>query len=230
MLEKMRRRYSGDTAPGHYDFAMLTKSGEKRWVEFSVASIEYQGQPAMIGTGFDVTERKRAEEALGESEKRYRLLFERNPDGVFTVDTGGRFLLVNAACEWISGYGTGELLQMAFMDLCAPDQLAQTVEAFQRTLTEPHHYLETETALIRKDGRRVELWTNGEALIHEGKVVGVHCTVKDITARKRAEAALRESEWFIKSITEASPNSLLASHSEITRFASSTARPSSDTS
>lgn len=76
MEERARRRQMGESIPNHYDFAMLTKSGEKRWVEFSVATIEYRGQPAIIGTGFDITERKRAEEALRLRNERLALLSE----------------------------------------------------------------------------------------------------------------------------------------------------------
>lgn len=55
--------------PVHYEFAMVTKSGEKRWMDFSPALISYHGQPAIVGTAFDVTERKLAQEALIRTEK-----------------------------------------------------------------------------------------------------------------------------------------------------------------
>lgn len=129
-----------------------------------------------------------AEETLRESEERYRLLFDRNPDGVFVVDASGRFQVVNPACEVISGYTMEELLGMTFMQLCAPDQLDNTVEHFERTLrhlTRPQF----ETTVIRKDGRRAEVWVVGEPIITEGNTLSVHCTAKDITERKQEEDA-----------------------------------------
>jgi PAS domain S-box-containing protein len=116
----------------------------------------------------------------------HRLLFERNPDGVFSLDTAGRFTVVNPACERISGYSRAELLGKAFFELCAPDQLAKTVEEFERCLRNPA-YAQIETALIRKDGRRVELWVAGEPSVAEGRVVALHYTAKDISARKQAQ-------------------------------------------
>jgi PAS domain S-box-containing protein len=130
------------------------------------------------------------EQVLRQDEQRYRLLFDRNPDGVFAVDTTGRFVLANASCESISGYPIIELLQKTFMELCAPDQLAQTVAQFEHNFIEPVH-LEFETALIRKDGRRVELWVAGEPIVVSGKLMYVHCTAKDITDRKLAIDQLR---------------------------------------
>ena len=80
----------------------------------------------------DVTEQLQTQEALRQSEQRYRMLFDRNPDGVFAIDAAGRFLLANHAAEAICGYTVEELLKTNFSDLCAPDQLPQTLERFQR--------------------------------------------------------------------------------------------------
>jgi len=137
-------------------------------------------------------ERKRAADALRESEQKYRLLFDRNPDGVFSANVAGRFIMANAACEQICGYPIAELVQKTFMDLCAPDQLAKTSERFQEHIA-GLGYAQLETAVIRKDGRRVELWIAGEPIRNNGEFV-MHCTVKDITVRKAMEAALASAK------------------------------------
>lgn len=144
-------------------------------------------------------QRKVLDEALHDSEQRYRLFFEKNPDGVFSVDAQGRFLVVNPACEALSGYSKAELVGRHFAEICAADQLAATMARFQRLLHEPG-YSELETAMIRKDGRRVELWVAGEPVLKEGVPVGMYCTVKDITQRKQFQVEL---ERLVKQRTAA---------------------------
>ena len=132
-------------------------------------------------------------DAMWESEQRYRSLFERNPDAVFALDASGRITLANPACTTISGYSVEELIGKRFVELCAPDQQDATIRKFQRTMAgEPPENLNT--ALIRKDGRRVNLLVTGGPVVEDGKVVAIHCAAKDITEAQRAEVALRISE------------------------------------
>ncbi len=119
----------------------------------------------------------------------YRRLFEQNPDGLFAVDAGGSFTLVNPACEQICGYAAAELLQMTFMQLCAPDQLERTVAHFHSVVGRRSRS-ELETALIHKQGHRVELWITGESIETPGLGRQTYCTVRDVTQRKQADEAL----------------------------------------
>ena len=147
----------------------------------------------------DVTHRHRMAAALRDSEQRYRLLFDRSPDGVFAVDTNGRFTEANPACEIISGYSRAELLQRTFMEICAPDQLSQTVASFRENVLQGVESA-MESALIRRDGQRVEVWIAGQPIVAEGKVVAVHCTAKDVTDRKRAEQRTRRQNAVLAGI------------------------------
>lgn len=64
LIDLARRRQSGDTVPTHYEFRALTKKGKTLWIDFSVGSMIYEGKPAIIGTGIDITARKEAEERV----------------------------------------------------------------------------------------------------------------------------------------------------------------------
>ena len=87
--ERAQARLRGETAPARYELKIITKQGEERWVDFSASMTYYQGQPAIIGTAFDVSKRKRAEESLielsgrliqGQEEERTRLARELHDD------------------------------------------------------------------------------------------------------------------------------------------------------
>jgi PAS domain S-box-containing protein len=171
---------------------VLHKDGSIRWLESRVTPFTSDGQGRwreVLGVARDLTNRVRAEEKLRLSEERYRLFFDRSPDGVFVVDSTGRFVVVNPACELISGYSPQELLDKRFADICAPDRLEHTVRSFSGQMV-AGGYNQFETALIRKDGRRVELWVAGETVYDGGRLVGMHCTAKDITERVRGREEL----------------------------------------
>ncbi len=79
------------------------------------------------------------------------------------------------------------------------------MEQFQRNLREPK-YAEIDAAIVRKDGSRVELWISGEPIAHDGKVVALHCTARDVTERKRFLSVLQESEQQFRTLADSIPN------------------------
>jgi PAS domain S-box-containing protein len=119
----------------------------------------------------------------------YQALFERNRDGVFLLDQQGRFVAVNSAAETIGGYTAVEAKELTFQVLCAPDQLERSIQAFALALSGETH--EFETAIIRKDGQRVELQLMGGPVIIDGDIRGLFVIARDISHRKVAEDDLR---------------------------------------
>ncbi len=182
--------------------------------------VEYASNPVVEGgkvvgavvTFSDVTERKRAEEALEESEQRYRSLFEHNPDAVYSFDLEGRFLSANPACERLTGYTAGELSRMSFVPFIVPEDLPRTMRHFRGAAAgEPQNY---EIAGISRDGRRVELEGTKLPVVVGGEVVGVYGIAKDVTERKEAEESLRESEARFRKLFENPAEALFVIHPE----------------
>jgi diguanylate cyclase (GGDEF)-like protein/PAS domain S-box-containing protein len=138
------------------------------------------------------TEHKRVERLLKENEQRYKSLFEYNPDAVYSFDLDGNFLSANPACYKLSGYKVKELMKMAFMSLIAPEDLEKTLYRFQEAAKgKPQNY---DTAIIHKDGHRVEVNVTNIPIIVDGEIVGIYGIAKDITERRWAEESLRERE------------------------------------
>jgi len=135
---------------------------------------------------------KQVKQRLEESEQRYRSLFEHNPDTVYSLDLDGNFLTANPASQKLFGYSVQELVRMSFVPLIVPENLEKAVYWFRKASTgSPQNY---ETALVHKDGHRVELNVTNMPIYIGGKIVGVYGIAKDITERKWAEESLRERE------------------------------------
>ena len=150
---------------------------------------------AVMESNTDITEQKRSEEALRESEERSRSLFENNIDGIFSLDMNGYFTDANPAALRLSDYTMEELRTMTFAQLTAPDKLEEALGVFKQVLAGAT--IPIETALIDRHGRRVELIVHGTPIMAHGNLVGVYGVVADITDKKRAEEALRDREQML---------------------------------
>jgi PAS domain S-box-containing protein len=142
------------------------------------------------GTIADITESKHAEEALRESEERYRELFENAKDAIYVHDLGGRYTSLNQAAEKLSGYSREEIVGKHFSNFVAPRDLKHVRSNLCKKLDD-----EGETAyqidLITKDRRRVPVEVNSRLIFENGRAIGVQGTARDITERKRAQEALQ---------------------------------------
>ena len=176
-------RYAVERKRGEEEIRRLNADLERR-----VAERTAQLQAANDQLTREVAERQQAEESLRESEARYRSLFEGSLDAIFAVDGTGRFVTVNPAAVRMSGYSADELAAKNFAELCDPGYLEVTQAAFLQAMGgEPQ---EIETAMIRKDGQRMELRVGGAPMTVAGRMLGVFCVAEDITDRKRAEERL----------------------------------------
>ena len=144
----------------------------------------------------DITERKRAEEALRESEQRYRQLFETESDAIFLMDSeSGRFVDANQSALKMYGYSREEFLCLSHVDVSAePDQTRQAVAAKQTAVPLRWHR--------RKDGAVFPVEISGGYFESQGRKMHV-AAIRDITLRQRAEQQLRDSEQFAQSTIDA---------------------------
>src|SRR5918999_300701 len=149
----------------------------------------------LVGTTRDVTDQKEAQEALKESEERFRTAFEDAPIGVALVDLDGRRFRVNRAlCEML-GYSEEELLSKDYKEHVHPDDHEISTEHLRRTLEKGEGSYTLERRYIHADGHTVWNLTN-VSLIQDSQGNPSHlvCLHQDITERKEAEEKLRKSE------------------------------------
>ncbi len=158
-------------------------------VEINSRYIEYDGQPAILSTSRDITERKAFEEALKNSEQRYRTLFEHSGDAIFVHDMEGRFLDVNqTACEML-GYSRDKLLEMTPQDVAVPED-AQLFSEHMQQLTQDQQIV-FEAQHLRQDGTTVPVEVSSRHIEYDGQPA-ILSTARDITERQEAARQIEQ--------------------------------------
>ncbi len=142
----------------------------------------------------DVTESKRAVEALREGEARYRQLTEQTTDIIYNCDLEGRFTFVNPTAMRLMKYTEEELLGRHFLSLIRDDYKARTAEFYERQRREHIRSTYFEFPAIAKDGTEVWFGQSVQIVEEHGRAVGVQAIARDITQRLALEDQLRQAQ------------------------------------
>jgi PAS domain S-box-containing protein len=185
------------------------------WINVTAAPLHLKQYGVVVAYG-DITERKRAEEALAAHERKYRDLFEANQDGIslFRINpdrTPAPFLDVNEAAAALVGYSRHELAEMTVMDVeqaVSPEIIDQRLATLEQT-----GQVRFETVLIAKDQREIPVEVLARTINYEDGLAVMNI-VRDISERKQAEAALRaslaEKEVLLREVHHRVKNNLAA--------------------
>jgi PAS domain S-box-containing protein len=190
---------------------LLRKDGTKVDVQFSNKRIFIEGIQYMHTTARDISEQKRSECILRESEARYRQFYEEDLAGYFVSAADGRILECNPSFARILGWDSvNELLQSDMHETC---ELAGERSRYLKALKHAHVLVDYERELIRKDGQRIFVTANvvGE-FDPAGELFRIRGYLFDVTARKRGEQALADRLQEIESIMNVLPVGLLIAH------------------
>ena len=173
-------------------------------VESRAMPFVFKGQQAIQVAISDITERKRAEAALRQSEDSFRELFENANDIVYTHDLEGTFTSLNRAGERITGYSRAEARQLNIAAVLAPGyaDLARQMMA-QKTMEQTPTVYQLE--IIAKAGHRVRLEVSTRLVYKDQQPVAIQGIARDVTDRQRSEEVLQETQTFFHSFMNNSP-------------------------
>lgn len=195
-------RIKNEDVINEYEVKFIRKDGEARWIRISAVPMEYEGRKAILGIIFDIDERKKAEEALRQSEEMFRAVAE-SMLAEITIYQGDKFVYANPYAEILTGYKVEELLNMNFWELVNPEyrELAkQRGYARQRGENVPSRY-----RMIIQTKSGDEKWIDFSAVTiqYNGKpaVLG---TAIDITEQEKIQTALANSEEQYRAFIEQS--------------------------
>jgi PAS domain S-box-containing protein len=178
-----------------YEYRITTRDGEIRWIIEIVTPILFKGERALVGNSMDITERKQAEEALKESEEKYRLSFENVSDVICSIDRDFRFVTVSPSVEKILGYKPVEIIGRsveALNDIIAPESLEEALSATIKVLN-GESISDAVFSFVAKDRTRKIGEVSASPIIRGGTIVGVIAIARDITERKQTEQTLNSS-------------------------------------
>jgi len=207
MLSRHReRRKNPSSVKRKYEVRLINAKGEIRNVILFITMIP--GTKQSVVSMLDITERKRAEEELKNSEERLKILFEYAPDAYYLNDSKGRFIDGNKAAENLIGYKKEELIGKNILNLglLSPKELLKALNVLQKNIqgqsTGPDEF-----TLNRKDGSQVSVEIQTYPVKIKGKTV-ILGIARDITERKQAEMALKESEEKFRLAFQNSPDAI----------------------
>lgn len=189
------RRQKGEDVPSKYEFKGIKKDGTTVFVEVSAAGIIYRGEPATLAYLRDITEHKMMNDALKESERRYRDLVENALVGIYAADINGCISYINNTFSIMFGFDSRE--EMISIGLASRFKNHKDRRMFVKTLLKAGKLNNFELELLKKDGQTINVLLN--ATSKDNIISGM---VLDITEHKLSEQLLRQSEEKYRNIFE----------------------------
>ena len=218
--EELLERWTNNIASKIFSKEMLRikrDDGTVRWVlGHAIPEIRNDKFTGYVGTITDVTDLVNAEQALRESENKYRSLAETSSDLILTFDINGKITYLSSVVEKITGYSADEILRKSFWEFIVPEYVESTVGKFKKGIIGEQFPL-YEIELQHKNGKRISVEVNSTAIYDtERKIMGGLAAVRDITDRKKVEKALKESEARLKRFSHITTEGIIIHKNGIT--------------
>jgi len=193
-LIRREKRKRGNYHPSEYEISIVRKNSEVRHLQVSRKEILWNGERQFQVIYQDITERKRAEEALKKSEEMLRVIAENMSDMIRVADLQGNNLFVSPSHFKGLGYKQEERIGKSGFDIVHPGDVEKIIDVFSEGLAS-NRVIKVEYRVKHADGRYLWLETIGDLLRDaQGKATAVVMSSRDITERKRMDEKLRDSE------------------------------------
>jgi PAS domain S-box-containing protein len=189
------KQASKDKTFPQLDYRIVRPDGTVRAIQANArVDVDETGRIVkMWGTAQDITERKRAEKELRESEARYRQIIEHASELIYRTGADGRFTFVNSVATRLMKYSEDELIGMPYFELIRPDWRKAAAQFYAAQVKEKRQNTYFEFPAIAKDGSEMWLGQNMQLVTEGGRFVCLQAVARDVTERKRMEEDLEQA-------------------------------------
>ena len=208
VVERHVRRLQGETPPNVYDFRVVDERGHIRWVQINAVSINWEGKPATLNFIVDVTQRKRAEAALRDSEEFSSSLLANCPTPMLVINPDTSLKYANPALEALTGFTSERLIGTVapypwWIDQMLPKYFADLREAMTSGVEK------LEQVYCKRDGERFWVEVTCMPVRANGELKYCLAAWVDVTERMMAEAQIRQSEAKFRNIINRSADAIV---------------------
>ena len=200
VVERHLRRLNGEAFEQVYPFRVVNKDGSVGWVEIRAVRIEWEGRPATLDFLTDITKRKLAEEALRQSEEKYRTILEEMDEAYYELDAEGNYTFFNDVVCRQSGYSGKSCSALTTRLTHCPRKGGRIVEAYSSVFSTGIARRWVPLVNIRKDGSRIYLEDSIYPLRNQkGEIIGLRGLSRDVTDRVKAEKDIQQRAALLDS-------------------------------
>lgn len=211
MLRLYRHQLKQRTRETRFEFPIITKAGERRWVEQTVILLDNPKDGTFQAICQDITERKR-------EQMRYQALFDQNNDAIFIMNLDGKHVAVNQRASEIFGYTREEMINKPYNELLASSEHTKAVARLHQVLAGENLPI-YERIFRRKDGTEFPCEINVQLVKDDaGNPLHIQSIVRDISDRKTTEQQIRNRETLYRTLARNLPNSTILLYDANLRF------------
>jgi len=203
VLQSLQKTYT--TGAADVEARLLTKNGEQIPFYFTGVRIEYNGKWSILGTGINLTERKKAEEKIIATEKRYKALIENSTDGLTVLDINGTVLDISPSGKKILGYEEKEIIGNIRPDLIHSDDLQLHFSAFGEIIKDPSKVKQFEYRHKMPDGSYKWLECSYHNFLSEPAIGAIVLNYRDISEKRSAADQILREKFLSESIINSLP-------------------------
>lgn len=186
--ESALRLLEGRQGYSRYEIKIMTKEAQERWIDLTMSLFSIDNEQALMGQAFDITDRKRAEDNLRQSEEKYRSIIENIEDGYLEADLRGNVTYCNDCVVRMYGYQREKLVGMNYRDYTTAETAEKVYRAYNELYRTGKPVKMLDHEIIHQDGSIAHVEVSA-SLIRDlsNKPVGFRSIVRDITDRKKME-------------------------------------------